>query len=408
MSFPFYIAKRYLFSKKSHNAINIISMISVCGVAVATLSTVCILSVLNGFSDMVADMFGAFDPELKITPVHGKRFDPTVEPFLKIKSLPEINAVAESIEDNVLLNYGDRQVPAVLKGVSANYTSLTGIASILLDGNTVLTAGGSYYGLLGVNLANSLGVNAAFAHPMEVYAPRREGSISVNLANPASSYNKEYIFIGGVFQVKQMKYDGNYLIAPIEAARKLFDGRNEVSALEIQLKQGVSPSKIQAKIRNITGHDFDVKNRYEQQEESFRMINIEKWVSFLLLCFILLIATFNIIGSISMLIIDKQADVVIFRNLGMDNRSISRIFFFEGWLISALGVVVGIVVGVLLCLIQQHFGLLKLGSEGSFSIVAYPVSVSGVDLFFIALSALVTCFFSVFYPVRYLSKKWLA
>lgn len=380
-------------------------MISVCGVAVATLSTVCILSVINGFSNMAADMFGAFDPELKITPVHGKMFDPSTEPFLEIRSMPEIASTAESIEDNVLLNYGGRQVPAVLKGVSANYTSTTGIASIMLDGDTVLTEGGSYYGLLGVNLANSLGVNAAFAYPMEVYAPKREGRI--NIANPASSYNREYIFIGGVFQVKQMKYDENFLIAPIEAARALFDCKNEVSALEIQLKPDVSTSKVQSKIRKITGEDFDVKNRYEQQEESFRMINIEKWVSFLLLCFILLIATFNIIGSVSMLIIDKQADVTTFRNLGADSRSISLIFLFEGWLISALGAVVGIVTGVLLCLGQQYFGWLKLGSEGSFAVDAYPVSVSFTDLLFITLAVLVTGLFSVFYPVRYLSKKWL-
>jgi ABC-type lipoprotein release transport system permease subunit len=354
---------------------------------------------------MAADMFGAFDPELKITPVHGKMFDPSTEPFLEIRSMPEIASTAESIEDNVLLNYGGRQVPAVLKGVSANYTSTTGIASIMLDGDTVLTEGGSYYGLLGVNLANSLGVNAAFAYPMEVYAPKREGRI--NIANPASSYNREYIFIGGVFQVKQMKYDENFLIAPIEAARTLFDCKNEVSALEIQLKPDVSTSKVQSKIRKITGEDFDVKNRYEQQEESFRMINIEKWVSFLLLCFILLIATFNIIGSVSMLIIDKQADVTTFRNLGADSRSISLIFLFEGWLISALGAVVGIVTGVLLCLGQQYFGWLKLGSEGSFAVDAYPVSVSFTDLLFITLAVLVTGLFSVFYPVRYLSKKWL-
>jgi ABC-type lipoprotein release transport system permease subunit len=405
VSFPFYIARRYLFSKKSHNAINIISLISVCGVAVATMATVCILSVLNGFSDMVSDMFSAFDPELKITPVHGKTFDPSTDLFLEIRAMPEIDSISESLEDNVLLNYRDRQVPAVLKGVDAGYTSLTGISSILLDGDTVLADGDSYYGLLGVSLANSLGVNAAFAMPIEVYAPKREGK--VNTFNPAASYNKEYIFIGGVFQVKQMKYDECYLIAPIGAARTLFDREKEVSALEIRLKAGVSASAVQAKIRKALGEDFAVQDRYEQQEESFKMINIEKWVSFLLLSFILLIATFNIIGSISMLIIDKQSDVVTFRNLGLDSRSISRIFLFEGWLISAFGALTGIIAGVLLCLGQQHFGWLKLGTDGSFAINSYPVSLSGIDILFILLVALATGFLSVFYPVRHLSRKWL-
>jgi lipoprotein-releasing system permease protein/zinc transport system substrate-binding protein len=403
MNFPFYIARRYLFSKKSHNAINVISLISVCGVAVATLATVCILSVLNGFRDMVSDMFGAFDPELKITPTESKFFNPDTDLFLEIRALPEIDMIAETLEDNVLLSYRDRQVPAVLKGVSPEYTSLTGIQSILIDGDTALMNGDSYRTLLGLQLANSLGVNAAFVFPMEVYAPKREGKI--NPANPSSSYNMEYIFIGGVFQVKQAKYDENYMIAPIEAARALFDCEKEVSALEIRLKKGVSVGQVQEKIRKILGDGFEVKNRYEQQEESFKMINIEKWVSFLLLCFILVIAAFNIIGSLSMLIIDKREDTATLRNLGADKRLISRIFLFEGWLISAFGAMAGIVIGVALCLGQQYFGWLKLGAEGSFAVNSYPVAVEFTDLIFILAAVLVIGFLSVLYPVKYMVEK---
>lgn len=406
MNLSLYIAKRYLFSKKSHSAINVISLISVCGVAVATVAMVCILSVLNGFRDMVAEMFNTFDPELKITPAEGKFFNPETDIFLDVRALPEIKSVAETLEDNVLLSYGGRQIPAVLKGVDDNYVSQTGMESILLDGVAKLNDGDSYRAILGAGLAGALGVNAAFVYPMEVYAPKRTGKI--NLANPASSYNMEYVFIGGVFQVKQAKYDENYMIAPLDAARSLFDCEREISAMEISLNNGVSTAAVQKKIKNILGESFYVKNRYEQQEESFKMINIEKWVSFLLLCFILMIAAFNIIGSLSMLIIDKQDDVVTLGNLGADKGLISRIFFLEGWLISAFGALAGIVVGVLLCLGQQFFGWLKLGAEGSFATDSYPVAVEATDLAIILAVVLITGFLSVFYPVKFLSRKWLS
>lgn len=403
MNLPLYIARRYLLARKSHNAINIISLISVCGVATATLATVCVLSVLNGFENLVADMFSSFDPQLKITPLQGKTFDPTAARFADIAALPEVESVAESLEDNVLLGYRGRHSPAILKGVSDNFTETTDIASILLDGEARLTDGDSYRALLGVNLANKIGVTAAFAYPMEVFAPRRTGRI--NPANPATAYNKEYIFIGGVFQVKQAKYDENCLIAPIAAARALFDCENEVSALEIALKPDASVEKAKKKIEALAGSAFEVKDRYRQQEETFRMIEIEKWVSFLILCFILLIAAFNIIGSLSMLIIDKQADVETLRKLGADNRLVSRIFLFEGWLISAAGALVGIALGALLCLGQQYFGWLKLGTEGSFAVDAYPVELAVTDLLLVFAVALVIGFLSVWYPVRFLTKN---
>lgn len=403
MNLPLFIARRYLLARKSHNAINIISLISVCGVATATLATVCVLSVLNGFENLVADMFSAFDPQLKIIPVHGKTFDPEAAHLSEILALTDAASVAESLEDNVLLGYRGRQAPAVLKGVSNNYLDATGITSILLDGEARLMDGDSYRALLGVSLANRIGVNAAFVYPMEVFAPERTGRI--NPANPATAYRKEYVFIGGVFQVKQARYDENFLIAPMAAARALFGNEKEVSALEIALKPGVHVEKVQKKIQSIVGSGFAVQDRYRQQEDSFRMIEIEKWVSFLILCFILLVAAFNIISSLSMLIIDKQADVETLRKLGADNRLITRIFLFEGWLISAAGALAGIVLGALLCIGQQHFGWLKLGTEGSFAVDAYPVALSATDLLFILAVALSIGFLSAFYPVRFLAKR---
>jgi lipoprotein-releasing system permease protein/zinc transport system substrate-binding protein len=405
LNFPFYIAKRYLFSKKSHNAINIISIVAVCGVAVATMATVCSMSVLNGFRGLVADMFSAFDPELKITPAKGKVFNPDTIMFQEISSLPEIDVIAESLEDNVMINYRGRQGLAVLKGVSDNFISLTNFGSILIDGDTILKNEDNNFALLGFGIANSIGVNAGFVFPMEIDAPKR--NVKVNLSNPIASVNREYAYIGGIFRVDQAIYDQNYIIVPIRLARDLFDYEEEVSALEIKLKAGASVKEVQAEIQKISGDGFLVKDCYQQQEDTFKMINIEKWVTFLILSFILLIAAFNIIGSLSMLIIDKQADMMMLRNLGADNRLISRIFLFEGWLISAFGAVAGITLGVLLCFGQQHFGWLRLGTGDNFSVTAYPVIVSSSDLLFILITVLTIGFFSVLYPVRYLSKKWL-
>lgn len=405
MNLSFYIARRYLFSKKSHNAINIISLVAVCGVAIATMATVCTMSVFNGFQGLVSDMFGAFDPELKITPVKGKVFDPQTDLFLQLQSVPEIELITESLEENILLRYRERQVPAVLKGVSDNFTDLVRFDDILIDGEAILKDEVNNFTLIAIGLANKLGVNAAFVHPMEIYAPKR--NVQVNLANAVASLNQDYVYMGGVFMINQPVYDENYMIVSIDLARELFDYPSEVTALEIKLKEGANSKQVQSKIQKIVGDDFFVKDRYQQQEASFKMMNIEKWVTFLMLCFILLIAVFNVIGSLSMLIIDKQNDVMTLRNLGADNKLISNIFLFEGWMISALGAIIGIVLGVLLCLGQQHFGWLQLGTGGNFAVNAYPVIVSVADLFFILLTVLIIGFLAVLYPVNYLSKKWL-
>jgi len=405
LNLSFYIAKRYLFSKKSHNAINIISLVAVCGVAVATIAAVCTLSVFNGFQGLAAGMFSAFDPELKIMPAKGKVFNPETDLFLKVKSLSEIELISESLEDNALLSYQQREVPVVLKGVGEKFASLTDFKSLLIDGNLELERGESNYALLGLGLANNLIVNASFAYPMQIFTPKRKAS--VNLSNPSASIATEYAYIGGVFRTNQAVYDNNYLIVPIQLARDLFDYETEVSALEIKLKQDASVNSVQAKIQTILGADFLVKNRYQQQEDSFKMISIEKWVTFLMLCFILLIAIFNVTGSLSMLIIEKQSDVLTLRNMGADNRLISRIFLFEGWMISVFGGVAGIILGVLLCLGQQHFGWLQLGTGANFAVNAYPVIVSFSDLLFILFTVLATGFLAVVYPVQYLAKKWL-
>ena len=405
MNLSFYIAKRYLFSKKSHNAINIISLVAVCGVAVATMATVCTLSVFNGFQGLVEGMFGAFDPELKITPAKGKVFNPETDLFLEVRALPEIDLISESLEDNALLRYHGREVPITLKGVGDKFASLTDFKSLLIDGDIDIEKDSNSYAILGLGIANNLSVNTGFIFPMQVYVPKRKAT--VNLSNPRNAISSVYSYIGGVFRTNQPIYDNNYLIVPIRLARELFDYEKEVSALEIKLKDDASVHSVQNRIQAILGKDFLVKDRYQQQEESFKMVSIEKWVTFLMLCFIMLIAIFNVTGSLSMLIIEKQADVLTLRNMGANNRLISRIFLFEGWMISIVGGIAGVILGVLLSLGQQHFGWLKLGTGTNFAVDAYPVTVVFSDLLFVLFSVLLTGFLAVLYSVKYLAKKWL-
>lgn len=407
MNLPFYIAKRYLFSKKSHNAINIISGISVCGVSLATLAMVCTLSVINGFQDMVATFFTVFDPEIKVTAAMGKTFDVNDDRIKQLRSLPEIAVFTETLEDNAMVQYKDRQMMATIKGVQDNFEQLTSIDSVLYGkGEFVLHDEVADYGVIGVELMSVLGTGVQFVDPLEIYAPRR--GEKVNMANPAASFTKEFLFSPGVvFAVNQQKYDASYILTSLDFARKLFHYDTEVSAVELRLKPNQNIASMKGKIADMLGKDFVVRDRYEQQEDIFRIMEIEKLVSYLFLTFILLIACFNVIGSLSMLIIDKKEDVRTLRNLGADDKLISRIFLFEGRMISMFGAVTGIVLGLILCLIQQKFGLISLGGDGNFVVDAYPVSVHWGDVLLIFLTVLIVGFLSVWYPVRYLSKRLL-
>lgn len=410
MNFSFYIAKRYLFSKKSHNAINVISGVSVCGVALATLALVCTLSVFNGFQDLVTTMFTAFDPELKITAVSGKVFDAQDDRIQSLRQMPEVEVFSESLEDNVMVQYKDRQAMAVIKGVEDNFRQLTVIDSILYGrGEMVLHDEVVPYAIPGIELVSILGTGVRFLDPLEIYAPKRGSKI--NVASPASSFNSDYLHSSGlVFAVNQQKYDASYILTSLKFARDLFQYDTEVSSIELKLKEGANINKVQGRIASMLGKDFQVLNRYEQQADTYRIMEVEKLISYLFLTFILLIACFNVIGSLSMLIIDKRADVVTLRNLGANDETIKQIFLLEGCLISFLGALIGVVLGVALCLVQQEFGLISLGSgdsAGAFVVDAYPVNVQITDVLLVLLTVLVISFFSVQYPVRYLSRRLL-
>lgn len=408
MNLPFYIAKRYLFSKKSHNAINIISGISVCGVALATLALVCTLSVFNGFQELVATFFTAFDPELKITVAEGKVFDAHDERIARVRALPGIEVFTEALEENAMFQYKDKQAMVVIKGVEDNFEDLTAIDSILYGrGEFKLHDEVVNYGVMGMQLVSVLGSGIAFVDPVEVYAPKR--GEKVNMANPSGSFTKDYLFSPGVvFAVNQQKYDASYVITSLDFARRLFGYETEVSSIELKLKPGQDVENVKNEIKQILGDDFIVLDRYEQQADVFRIMEIEKLISYFFLTFILVIACFNVIGSLSMLIIDKKQDVQTLRNLGASDRLIVRIFLFEGRLISLLGAMIGIILGLLLCFIQQKFGIISLGSVAdSFIVNAYPVSVHWQDVLLIFVTVLFVGFLAVWYPVRYLSKRLL-
>ena len=408
MNFPFYIARRYLFSKKSTHAINVISSISVVGVAVATMALVVTLSVFNGFHDLVASFFTQMDPQLKVTPVKGKTALADDPILTRIRQLPEVEVATECLEEQALAVYGNRQQMVKVKGVEDNFNQLTHIQEILEgDGSFELHAADMHYGIPGLGVAYQLGLGYTYDHPLKIYAPRREGQL--NMTNPTEGFMEDELYSPGVvFCMKQGKYDKNYILTSLAFTRHLFDLEGRLSSLELRLKPGSDFEQVKHQMKEIAGNQFYVQDRYEQQNDTFRIMKVEKLIAYVFLTFILVIACFNIIGSLSMLIIDKKEDVVTLRNLGATERQIIHVFLFEGRLISAIGAVIGVLVGLLLCWVQQQYGIVRLGSsEGSFVVDAYPVSVHPWDIVLVFFTVLAVGFLSVWYPVRYSSRRLL-
>ena len=409
MRFPFYIARRYLFSKKSTNVINIISAISMTGVMVATMALVVVLSVFNGFHDLVATLFTSFDPQLKVVPVMGKTA-PADDPILvSIKQLPEIDVATESVEDQALAVCRDRQAMVKVKGVDDNFTELTHIEDIVYgDGEFSLHAANLEYGTPGIRLAQDLGMGAYFPDYMKLYAPVREGQVDISEAMEGFSVDS-VISPGVVFSVSQSKYDKTFVLTSIGFARRLFEQQGMLSSLELRLKDGSNINAVKKKIRKLCEGKYKVMDRYEQQADTFKIMQIEKVLAYIFLTFILVVACFNIVGSLSMLMIDKKDDVMTLRNLGASNHQITNIFMLEGLLISLTGAMAGIIIGLLLCLAQQQLGLVSLGNKsGAFIIEAYPVSVHYIDVLLVFITVIVVGWLSAWYPVRYFSRRLLS
>ena len=406
MNFPFYIARRYLFSKKSTHAINVISLISVLGVAVATMALVVVLSGFNGFSDLVASFFTNFDPQLKIEATKGKAM-PADDPLLvKVKHLPGVEVATECVQDQALAVYHDKQAMVTVKGVEDNFDSLTHISNILYgDGDFTLHVANLQYGVIGIRLAQDLGTGVTWQDYLQIYAPQREGQYDAS--NPTNAFVKDSLVSpGALFQVKQSKYDQGYVITSIDFARRIFNRQGEITSLELRMKPGVDIDNAKEEIQAMLGDKYKVLDRYEQQADTFNIMRIEKLFAYVFLTFILMVACFNIIGSLSMLIIDKKNDVITLRNLGATDGQIRRIFLFEGRMISAAGAVIGIVLGLILCWLQQTYGLVQLGDQaGNFVVNTYPISVHPEDILLIFLTVILVGWLSVWYPVRYMSRK---
>ena len=379
--FALKVALRYLFSKKTHGAVNVISLISVIGVAVATMAVVCVLSVFNGFTDLALSKISHLAPDLRVEPAVGAVIENADSLSLELLQLEYVELAQPTIEQHALAIYDTRQMPVSLKGVVDDYNRLTGIESLIKeDGSYVLNI--SPYGemaLLSVGAAIGLDAHPGLTKYMALYVPRREGRI--NTVNPMSSFRSDSLMVSGVFQVEQAEYDTDLVIVPISVARYLLDlNSHQASAIEMKLKEGVNHEVAVAAIVALLGSGYEVKNRLAQHEQSFKMISVEKWITFTMLAFILIIASFNVISTLSMLVIEKDENIHTLYSLGASRAMIARIFHLEGWLISLVGGVVGIVVGILLCFAQQFGQFIELGgNHEAMSIEAYPVRVELID-----------------------------
>lgn len=384
MSLPLKIAFRYLKSKKAHNAVNIISIISICGVVVTTAALVCVLSVFNGFRGVIQDRLARLDPEVAITPAKGKVMPDADSVLTAIGSIDCIDKAMPVLEDQALAVYADYQMPVRLKGVPVNYHEINALDSTIIDGYYALTDEVSRFAVVGIGPAMNLRLRAGSLLMLQLYAPRRVGR--VNVANPIDAFMSDSLFVSSIFQVQQNSYDQDLIFVPLDFARNLFDYESEASQIELKLRPGSNPQAVMRQVSQLLGPSYEVKDRLMQQSESFRMVNVEKWVTFLLLAFIMIIATFNVISTLSLLIIEKDESIATFQNLGATRQQITRIFVAEGWLITMLGAVLGVILGLLLCLGQQTFGWLKLSADPSQVIVnAYPVQVVWTDVVVVLL-----------------------
>ena len=403
MKLSLYIAKRYLFAKKSRNAINIISAVSVAGVAVGTMALIIILSVFNGLETMVSAIFNTFDPDIKITASEGKTFIADTARLKLLANVDGLSCYSLTIEDNALLKYGSRQYIATIKGIDDNYAMVSNIDSSMWEGVFMLRNDkGRPYAIPGLGVATYLGIRVNFITPLEILFPKKSGGTNITAEN---SLNQKFIFPSGIFQVEK-EYDSKYVYIPIDLARELTENEKGVSTIEIRFKQNADPRDVQKEIIKIFGKGFKVQNRYEQQAIFYKVMRSERLAIFFILTLILVIASFNIIGSLTMLIIEKERDIEILKSLGANNNLIRKIFIFEGWMISIIGAFSGIILGFIVCWLQQTYGFVKLNSQ-SLIMDSYPVVLKMKDFIIVPGTVLLIGYWAAWYPVRFLTKKYL-
>jgi lipoprotein-releasing system permease protein len=402
----FYIARRYLISKKSVNVINIISGVSVAGVTVGTFALVVILSVFNGLDFSIKSLFSTFDPDIKVTStVKGKPFELNSLNIEAIRQVPGVSTVTPIIEEDAFLMYGNQQYFATIKGVPINYNEVSRLdTSSITSGRFMLEANQTPFALVGEGVAYYLSVGLNFTDAIHVYALKKGTTGRPTLEN---TFNHSTIYASGIFS-NQQEIDSKYVLVPFSFARELFQMENRVSAIEVGLAKGTPEDEVKTKIEQLAGNQFVVKTQFEQHELFYRVMQSEKWAIFFILAFILVIASFNILGSLSMLIIDKKDDIAILQSMGANQKLIRTIFLFEGWLISLAGAFLGIILGIFICWIQIRYGILKIPNEGSFIFTAYPVQIRLSDIFAVFLLVSSIGFLAAWYPIRFISGKYLS
>lgn len=406
MKLQLFIALRYLFSKKTHNIINLISTICAGGVCIATIALVCTLSVYNGFQQLISGIFNVFDPDLKISLVDGKTFSPETSELQTVKTLNFIEHYCPVLEDNALIRNKERQTSTTIKGVAPNYVLMISSDSIMMEGEFVLEQEGTAYAVIGGALADQIESSSQFIRPISLYAPIHNSN--VNLANPEKSFHIQHYYLSGIYATGQIEVDSKYTFLPLASAQELFGYDDDVTSIELKLKKGTDVKKAEKEIADLVGERFNVQNKEEQHEDFYKMMKVEKWITFLILIFILLIAVFNVIGSLTMLIIEKEKDIITLHNLGATEKMIQQIFLLEGWLISIVGAVAGLIIGVTLCLLQQYFGFIKLSdsaNENAFIVNAYPVQVEMPDILLILATILLIGLLVAWFPTRYINSK---
>lgn len=405
MWLQFYIAKRYLLSKKSHNVINIISGISVIGVMVGTMALIVVLSVFNGFEDLVKSLYSAFDPDIKIEAIEGKVFDTGLIPESEIRNIAGVISYTKVLEEKALLKCRAEQYIVSMKGVSDDFLQNNPMDSMLVDGDFILKYNDNNYSIMGYLVAFRMGIKLYdFANPLIIYSPRRTKKALTSLDQ---SFNTGTLVPSAVFSIQQ-EIDDKYIIVPIQFARDLMEyDANEVSAIEIRLNPDSDMEEIQKKIQTMAGNDFVVKNRFQQQELLYKIMRSEKWAIFLILTFIIIIAAFNVTGSLSMLILDKRKDIGVLYSMGASKKLIKRIFLTEGILVSISGAIGGLLLGFILCWIQVQFGIIRLGDANAFLVPYYPVKMQLLDFVAVFFTVFFIGILSAWYPVKQISKRYL-
>jgi lipoprotein-releasing system permease protein len=400
LNFPFYIARRYLISKKSHNIINIISAISVAGVTVGAMALIIVLSVFNGFEELVVSLFNSFNPDLQVKVSTGKTFTTDSLTEARLRQIPGVVTLAEVVEENALMKYKEKQYIVTLKGVPVDYGDMSRLDTMVTEGHFLLQERNINFTVLGYGVAYYLDSHLNdYLTPITVFVPARTSP-----PGATQSFRQETIFPSGFFSIQQ-DYDVRYALVPISFARELLDYTNEMTSLEIKTLPGADTKVIATQVRALMGGNFTVKDRFQQQEFIYKIMKSEKWAIFLILSFILLIATVNVIGSLSMLILDKRKDIAVLRSMGAGDRTIRRIFMTEGLLISFGGALAGMALGAVICWVQMRFGVIKLGApDSTFVISSYPVSMQPVDFILVFATVMAIGLLAAWYPVHNIRK----